>query len=451
MMAADARDRALTAIAMLIGAAALLPLILYWLVLGRVPNADPFVASDLLRSDEDAIALVDVREPEEFDASHLEGAVNWPLSQIVSSSSLAEMPAQLAGKRLLLICNGGVSSAEAGRRLQSLGLPNVRSVAGGLQSWIAAAERPDYPAVATLRLSSGEAIPLPYRSAPILEQWTAVIAGFVIKPLYMLLSAAMILMLWRKRAQDLAFLRWGLVFFLLGETFCTINYLFFNEQSDFVEYFHGLGMVLGLSFMLTALFEGLDSRLIHYSSDTDKCAALGLCKACSKYSKVPCGLRRLFLVLIPSAVVLAGIPLTASPQPVSYNTTILGTPYNYSHAVVQQLFEIRFAPIAATVLLSLSFTALALKGPQGVRPAKGLFAIGVAYLVFSLLRLTLLSMYASNMLWFVFWEEATELLLMAGILMVLLLFRQRLLADPSAVSSWFSPKSGNMQGITQRP
>lgn len=441
-MAPVSADRARIGIALLIGVAAALPLVLYWLVIGRVPNVDPIVASDYLRSGQGAIALVDVRDAAEFGTSHLEGAVNWPLSEIASTTSLAAVPGQLAGKHLLLICNGGISSAEATRRLRSLGLHNVWNVTGGLQSWIAAAEKPNYPSVITMRLSSGEVVPLPHKSAPIVEQWMAVTAGFVIKPLYMLLSAVMVFMLWRRRAEDLAFLRWGLAFFLVGEAFCTINYLFFNEQSEIVEYSHGLGMVLGISFILIALIEGLDSRLIHYSSVADKCAALGLCRACSKYTHVPCGLRRLFLFFIPGAIVLSGIPLTASPQPVSYNTTILGTPYNYAHAVVQQLFEIRFAPIAAIVFLSLSFAALALKGPQGVKPAKALFGIGLGYLTFSVLRLILLSIYSSNMVWFVFWEEATELLLMAAILTVLLLFRQRLLASPPTVSSPFAARSG---------
>lgn len=437
-----AGDRARHGIAILIGVSAALPLFLYWLIIGRVPSVDPIIASDYLRSAQDPMVLVDVRDVDEFNAYHLEGAVNWPLSEIASTTSLAAIPDHFAGKQLLIICNGGISSAAATDHLRSLGLSNVWNVTGGLQSWVATAEKSNYPAITTMILSSGEEAPLPYTPAPIGEQWTAVIAGFVIKPLYMFLSTAMIFMLWQQRAQDLVFLRWGLAFFLVGEAFCTINYIFFNEHSELVEYFHGLGMVLGISFFLVALLEGLDSRLIHYSSETDKCAALDLCRACSKYTHVACGLRRLFLVLIPNAVFLSGIPLTASPQPVSYNTMILGTPYNYTHAILQQLFEIRYAPIAAMVFLSLSFAALAIKGSQGIRPAKTLFGIGLGYLTFSVLRLILLSIYSSNMVWFVFWEEATELVLMAAILTVLLLFRRKLLVSPPTISSRFASGSG---------
>jgi hypothetical protein len=154
---------------------------------------------------------------------------------------------------------------------------------------------------------------------------------------------------------------------------------------------------------------------------------LNLCKACSKHADVPCGLRRLFLLLIPCAIVLAGIPLTASTHAVSYNTTIMGTPYNYSHASIHQLFEIRYAPLAAIFFLGLAFAILALKGSRGVQPSKMLFGIGVGYLTFGLMRLVLLGLFSSDMVWFVFWEEATELLLVSAILTVLLLFRDKLL------------------------
>lgn len=296
----------------MIGIAAALPLLLYWLLVGRLPNMDPIAASDLLRSAGAETVLVDVRDQIEFRAAHLDGAESLPLSQISSMATFDELPSAIRGKPLLLICNGGVSSAQATARLRALGLADAWNVTGGLQSWIAAAETPGYPAITTLRLASGETTPLPYKQSSPAEQALAVIAGFVIKPLYMLIAAGLIVLLWRRRAYDLILLRWGLVFFLVGEAFCSVNYILFNEQSEGVEYLHGLGMILGVSLILAAFLEGADSRLIHYSSETDRCAATSLCKGCSKHADVPCGLRRVFLLLIPCVIVLAWIPLTAS-------------------------------------------------------------------------------------------------------------------------------------------
>ena len=427
--------RSTTAIAILIAIGALLPPVLYWVAVGRIPNMDPIAASDYIGAAPADTLLVDVRDSIEFRAAHLEGAASLPASQIASMATIGDLPPALTGTRLLLICNGGVSSAQAAARLRALGLADAWNVTGGLQSWIAAAETPGYPAITTIRLASGETTPLPYKQSSPAEQATAVIAGFVIKPLYMLLAAGLIVLLWRRRSYDLILLRWGLFFFLVGEAFCSVNYILFNEQSEGVEYLHGLGMILGISFILAAFLEGADSRLIHYSSETDRCAATSLCKGCSKHADVPCGLRRVFLLLIPCVIVLAWIPLTASAQPVSYNTTIVGTAYNYSHAIIQQLLEIRYAPLAAIVFLALAFAILALKGAQGVRSSKLLFGMGVGYLTFGLLRLVLLALFSSNMVWFVFWEESTELLLMSAILAVLLIFRDRLLANHHCVAA----------------
>jgi len=423
--------RLLVPISILIALTTVLPPVLYWLILGRVPYMDPITASDYIRAAPEDTAVIDVRDPAEYDAAHLETSINLPLFQIASLATSEDLPSIIGGSRLLLICNGGIASAEATTRLRALGVAEAWNVSGGLQRWIAAAETPGYPAISAIRLGSGEMTPLPYRQSSPGEQAAAVIAGFVIKPLYMLLAGLIIVLLWRRRTSDLVFLRWGLVFFLLGETFCTVNYLFFNEQSEGVEYLHGLGMILGVSFIFVAVLEGTDSRLVHYSSETDKCALTSLCKGCTKHADVPCGLRRIFLVLIPCIVVLAGIPLIAPTRPVSYNTTIVGTTYNYSHAIIRQVFEIRYAPLAAIVFLALSFALIALKGPRGVPPSKLLFGIGIGYLIFGLLRLILLALFSSNMVWFVFWEEATELILVSAILAVLLIFRDRLLAyDP---------------------
>ena len=101
--------RARNGIALLIGISATLPLFLYWLLIGRVSSVDPIVASDYFRSAQGEIILVDVRGAAEFNTSHLEGAVNWPLPEIASTTSLAAIPSRFSGKQLLLICNGGIS------------------------------------------------------------------------------------------------------------------------------------------------------------------------------------------------------------------------------------------------------------------------------------------------------------------------------------------------------
>jgi hypothetical protein len=55
----------------------------------------------------------------------------------------------------------------------------------------------------------------------------------------MTLSLVLMIWLWRQRAVDLAALRWGLIWFWIGENACSIDFLFFKRASDFWEYLHG--------------------------------------------------------------------------------------------------------------------------------------------------------------------------------------------------------------------
>jgi hypothetical protein len=63
--------RSLAAIAILITTAAVLPLALYWLFIGRIPNMDPIAASNYLRAAPRETTLIDVRDPVEFRTAHL--------------------------------------------------------------------------------------------------------------------------------------------------------------------------------------------------------------------------------------------------------------------------------------------------------------------------------------------------------------------------------------------
>jgi len=284
------------------------------------------------------------------------------------------------------------------------------------------------PELILLQPSSGAFANVPYRISPFFLQFAAVAAGFVIKPIYMLLAGVLIIILWRvhQSAPEIELLKWGLIFFLVGEIFCSINYIFFHELSDTAEYLHSLGMVLGVALFFLALFEGLDRRIIHYSGETTRCTALALCGRCYKYQASPCGLRRLFLFAILLMALMVAIPLTAAPIEVSYTTTIFGTIYNYTHALIQQLYELRYAPIVAGLFFFLSFLVLLAKGMNSVTTSKTLLALGLGYLTFGLMRIFLLHTFSTEMVWFIFWEEATELFLMLAIAISLFVFRDGL-------------------------
>jgi hypothetical protein len=133
------------------------------------------------------------------------------------------------------------------------------------------------------------------------------------------------------------------------------------------------------------------------------------------------------MAVSPMLIILAVMPLNAVPLAVSYNTNILGTLYNYTHAGVQQLYEIRFCPLFAIVLFVVAFLVWFIKDENKVLFAKIFLAAGLGHLGFSFFRLALLAFYQENMVWFVFWEEMTELVFVVSMGLVLWIFRDGLL------------------------
>ena len=93
---------------------------------GDIP---PLQAWELLASDPDAV-LVDVREPNEYDELHAEGALLLPLSEL--EARYAELPKD---KPLLMICRSGARSARAGEFLLQNGYGDVTNLAGGTLAW----------------------------------------------------------------------------------------------------------------------------------------------------------------------------------------------------------------------------------------------------------------------------------------------------------------------------
>jgi hypothetical protein len=325
---------------------------------------------------------------------------------------------------LLLLVGGSLPIAIYGQfigRVQDV--PEVFSVQGGLQDWVASDQQPCAGEVCMLKLANGETGGLPFRPSSLLEQSGAIVTGFFVKPLYTLLSLLLVVWLWRQKAVELVALRWAMLFFFVGENFCAANYVFYDDRSYLFEYLHSFGMVVCFGLTIYALLEGTDRWFIKFSDSEEKCAALGLCRRCIKYGDAPCGFQRIFGVLIPAAMVMCLMPLSAELLPISYNTDIFGTFYNYSHSIVHQVFEFRYLPMAALVLLAISWLTLKMKQRDPVQWSKLFFAAGVGAIGFSFFRLILLNVYRDHLAWFGIWEEVTELLFILSAGFVLWIFR----------------------------
>jgi rhodanese-related sulfurtransferase len=79
------------------------------------------------------IVLIDVREPDEFAAEKIPGALNVPLSTF-SPASLPEA----AGRTVVLQCAGGKRSAIAADQCRKANQAIGTQLAGGLAAWKAA-------------------------------------------------------------------------------------------------------------------------------------------------------------------------------------------------------------------------------------------------------------------------------------------------------------------------
>ena len=80
-------------------------------------------------------AIVDVREKEEWDQQHIQGATHLSRGTIE-----LEVEEKFPNPNTMIICHcgGGGRSALAAESLQKMGYKNVRSMAGGLRAWKAA-------------------------------------------------------------------------------------------------------------------------------------------------------------------------------------------------------------------------------------------------------------------------------------------------------------------------
>lgn len=104
------------------------------------PHEDPDTLSPAaLRAALDggaSLTLIDVREPHEFAAGHIEGARNLPLARLPS-----EAPGALPdrGARVVVYCERGPRARRAREALRALGLTDVRAMLPGYAAWPAAA------------------------------------------------------------------------------------------------------------------------------------------------------------------------------------------------------------------------------------------------------------------------------------------------------------------------
>ncbi|MDP2827426.1 MAG: rhodanese-like domain-containing protein [Sulfuricellaceae bacterium] len=76
------------------------------------------------------IYVVDTRDADQYKKAHIPGAVNIDWRRVLARR--AELPSD---RMVLLYCNAGTLSAQAGLALRLAGMENVRILQGGFSEW----------------------------------------------------------------------------------------------------------------------------------------------------------------------------------------------------------------------------------------------------------------------------------------------------------------------------
>lgn len=94
-----------------------------------MPGAPEVTVADLPDPLPGDLCVLDVREPGEWNAGHIDGAQHIPLMQLVQR--VAEVQAHA---RVLVVCRVGARSAQAAAFLNAQGVDAI-NLAGGLVEW----------------------------------------------------------------------------------------------------------------------------------------------------------------------------------------------------------------------------------------------------------------------------------------------------------------------------
>ena len=217
---------------------------------------------------------------------------------------------------------------------------------------------------------------------------------FNIKPLYMFLCVALLIILWGRSSLPTRSLSWGITALLAGELICGGTFAAFRRELIVSEHIHSYGMMLEFTFIAFALLEFLDHRVAANQSR----------------------IRLMFKFLAIIGISASFLPLSVSTSQSGYHADIFGFPYTYIRFAFNQWVESRFLPIASVYFFTLAvITTRNLKQAGLPNSAKIFFSLGVGLLAFSMLRLSLGALFVEHLIWFEFWEETLQLILISTI------------------------------------
>jgi hypothetical protein len=244
-------------------------------------------------------------------------------------------------------------------------------------------------------------------SAP--ERNALLVSLLNLKPAYLLLCILLLLILWGRGSRPARAVFWGLAALLIGELTCGAVYAAFGRELIVSEHIHSYGMMLEFTFLTYALLDFLDRRVFQNHS----------------------GIRPTCAFAAAMGILASFLPLSVSTAPGGYSADLAGFPYAYLRFEFNQWVESRFLPVVCIGMFALAcVVSLRSKQDRLTESAKIFFSIGAGLFVFAMLRLTLGAFFAAQLVWFEFWEEMTQFILVSLLTAILYHFQR----------GWFSER-----------
>jgi rhodanese-related sulfurtransferase len=93
------------------------------------------ITAEIAKSKLSTLPILDVREPAEFSAGHLPGAINIPRGVLEFKIGSEPLLQDKQNEQIIVYCQSGGRSALATHTLHKLGYNKAVSMAGGFKAW----------------------------------------------------------------------------------------------------------------------------------------------------------------------------------------------------------------------------------------------------------------------------------------------------------------------------
>lgn len=387
----------------------------------RIESLSPQQLSANLTNSNPPLVL-DVRDLDDYLESHIPGAKSIPLQGI--EGYLSRKPVSME-RGVVVVCRSGVRSKLGAATAASWHRGKVYDLSGGMSAWTALGLPQEHDGNEVIPI---EGSPLPVKRLSLYFQTQAYLLAAVVKPFYMVMCLALIVVLARTKATPLRLLFWGLVCFEVGESFCAFDIAYCSAGSalSVLDLLHGAGMVGAAVLVPWALLRLADERVIRYADAQHSCTIQRFCGSCWKQHPVTCGLHQLFLYTLPALAILSLIPLTKALSPIHYIGPIFSNPYPYGAPIFNEVIELQAYALLGCCCFIAAWFVLRGSDPSKVRRAELPFFLGIGFSSFSLFRFFLHEVFRPSVHGSDFWEEIMETLAVLSLALVLYIFRAQL-------------------------